>query len=116
MNNQNQYKYSFIALIVSLLALIATVLLGITRGLAAMQVFTVASVANSAKLYFDQRGHFHPRSSNVRHYGTRSSSPSVDGSSGPLWKQCINHVDCLSGNPSLSAMYLRSRTLSHWQI
>ena len=46
MNNQTQYKYSFIALIVSLLALIATVLLGITRGLAAMQVFTVASVAN----------------------------------------------------------------------
>src|SRR5215211_1660478 len=46
MNNQTQYKYSFIALIVSLLALIATVLLGITHGLAAMQVFTVASVAN----------------------------------------------------------------------
>lgn len=47
MNNKSQNRtYSFIALIVAGLALIGTILLGITRGLVAMQVFTVASVDN----------------------------------------------------------------------
>lgn len=47
MNNKAQSKnYSFLALIVALIALIATVLLAITRGLVAMQVFTVAKVDN----------------------------------------------------------------------
>ncbi|MGZ9226650.1 MAG: hypothetical protein ACXW4M_13950, partial [Anaerolineales bacterium] len=39
-------NYSFIALIVSLIALIATILLAITRGLVALQVFTVANPEN----------------------------------------------------------------------
>ena len=39
-------SYSFIALIVSLIALIATILLAITRGLVALQVFTVANPEN----------------------------------------------------------------------
>src|ERR1041384_7246921 len=39
-------NYSFIALIVALIAVIAAILLGITRGLVAMQVFTVAKVDN----------------------------------------------------------------------
>ena len=47
MNNKKQAKnYSYIALIVALIAFIATLLLGITRGLASMQVFTVASLEN----------------------------------------------------------------------
>ena len=39
-------NYSFIALIVALVAIVAAVLLGIVRGLVAMQVFTVANVQN----------------------------------------------------------------------
>jgi len=47
MNSKTQSRnYSFIALIVAGIALIATVLLGITRGLVSMQVFTVAKVDN----------------------------------------------------------------------
>ncbi len=47
MNTKTQSKnYSFVALIVAGIALIATVLLGITRGLVSMQVFTVAKVDN----------------------------------------------------------------------
>ncbi len=47
MENKTQPRnYSFLALIVSLLAVIATVLLGITRGLVALGVFTVASPEN----------------------------------------------------------------------
>lgn len=47
MDNKTQSRnYSFIALIVSLLALIATILLAITRGLVALGVFTVASPEN----------------------------------------------------------------------
>ncbi len=56
MNNRNQYRYSFIALIVSLVGLIAAVLLGITRGLAAMQVVTVASLANLQNYIFISLG------------------------------------------------------------
>ncbi len=45
MSNKTQSRnYSFIALIVAFLAVIATILLGITRGLATMQVFTVANL------------------------------------------------------------------------
>jgi ABC-type uncharacterized transport system involved in gliding motility auxiliary subunit len=45
MNNKAQSKnYSFLALIFAGLALLATILLSITRGLVAMQVFTVANV------------------------------------------------------------------------
>lgn len=46
MKNKQSRNYSFVALIVSLIALIATVLLAITYGLASAQVFTVASIAN----------------------------------------------------------------------
>ena len=47
MDNKTQSRnYSFIALIVSLVASIATVLLAITRGLVALGVFTVASPEN----------------------------------------------------------------------
>lgn len=47
MSNRTQTKnYSFIALIVALVASIATILLGITRGLVSMQIFTVANVDN----------------------------------------------------------------------
>ncbi len=47
MNNKTQSRnYSFIALIVAGIAVIAAILLGITRGLVAMQVFTVAKVDN----------------------------------------------------------------------
>src|SRR5215216_4357105 len=47
MSNKAQSKnYSYLALIVALIALIAAVLLGITRGLVAMQIFTVANVDN----------------------------------------------------------------------
>ena len=47
MSNKTQSKnYSFIALIVAGLALIATILLGITRGLVGLQVFTVAKIEN----------------------------------------------------------------------
>ncbi len=47
MNDKPQSRrYSFLALIVALVALIATILLGITRGLVSMQVFTVANVEN----------------------------------------------------------------------
>ncbi len=47
MNNKTQSRnYSFVALIVAGIAVIATILLGITRGLVAMQVFTVAKVEN----------------------------------------------------------------------
>lgn len=47
MSNHTQKKnYSFVALIVSLAALVAALLLGVTRGLVAMQVFTVANVEN----------------------------------------------------------------------
>jgi ABC-type uncharacterized transport system involved in gliding motility auxiliary subunit len=47
MNKKTQSRnYSFVALIVALIALIATILLAITRGLAAMQVFTVANFEN----------------------------------------------------------------------
>src|SRR6266540_4312996 len=56
MNNRNQYRYSFIALIVSLVGLIAAVLLGITRGLAAMQVVTVASLTNLQNYIFISLG------------------------------------------------------------
>jgi ABC-type uncharacterized transport system involved in gliding motility auxiliary subunit len=47
MSNKTQSRnYSFIALIVAGLAVIAAILLGITRGLVGMQVFTVAKVDN----------------------------------------------------------------------
>jgi ABC-type uncharacterized transport system involved in gliding motility auxiliary subunit len=47
MGNKAQSKnYSFIALIVAVIAVIAAVLLGITRGFVALQVFTVAKVDN----------------------------------------------------------------------
>lgn len=47
MDNQTKPRnYSFLALIVSLIALIATILLGITRGLVGMGVFTVANTDN----------------------------------------------------------------------
>lgn len=47
MSNKTQSKnYSYLAPIVSLIALIATILLGITRGLVALSVFTVANVDN----------------------------------------------------------------------
>jgi ABC-type uncharacterized transport system involved in gliding motility auxiliary subunit len=48
MNNQKTQSrnYSFVALIVAGIAVLATILLGITRGLVAMQVFTVAKVEN----------------------------------------------------------------------
>lgn len=47
MNKKTQARnYSFIALILAGIALIATILLAITRGLAAMQVFTVANLDN----------------------------------------------------------------------
>jgi hypothetical protein len=47
MNEKTQPRnYSFIALIVAGIALIGTALLGIVRGLVAMQVFTVASIDN----------------------------------------------------------------------
>lgn len=46
MNKAQSKSYSFLALIVALIALIAAILLGITRGLVAMQVFTVAHVEN----------------------------------------------------------------------
>ena len=48
MNNKNTQSrnYSFVALIVAGLAVIAAILLGITRGLVAMQVFTVAKIDN----------------------------------------------------------------------
>ncbi len=46
MNTRQSKKYSFVALIVAGIALIATVLLGVTRGLVSMQVFTVAKVDN----------------------------------------------------------------------
>ena len=47
MSNKPQSKnYSYLALVVALIALIATLLLAITRGLVAMQVFTVANVDN----------------------------------------------------------------------
>ena len=47
MSNKAQSKnYSYLALVVALIALIATLLLGITRGLVAMDVFTVANVDN----------------------------------------------------------------------
>ena len=47
MSNKAQSKnYSYLALVVALIALIATVLLGITRGLVSMQIFTVANVDN----------------------------------------------------------------------
>src|ERR1051325_3400727 len=39
-------NYSFVALIVAGIAVLAAILLGITRGLVAMQVFTVAKVDN----------------------------------------------------------------------
>lgn len=45
-NKTRSRNYSFIALIVSLIALIATILLAITRGLVALQVFTVANPEN----------------------------------------------------------------------
>jgi len=45
MNNQKQKKsYSYVALIAALVAFVAAILLGIVRGLIAMQVFTVANV------------------------------------------------------------------------
>ncbi|SRR6266498_2542078 len=47
MNNKAQSRnYSFVALIVAGIAVIAAILLGITRGLVAMQVFTVAKIDN----------------------------------------------------------------------
>ena len=47
MSNKAQSKnYSYLALVFALIALIASLLLGITRGLVAMGVFTVASVDN----------------------------------------------------------------------
>ena len=47
MSNKTQSRnYSFIALIVALIALIGTILLGITRGLASLQVFTVENLDN----------------------------------------------------------------------
>src|SRR5215216_932462 len=47
MSNKAQSKnYSYLALVFALIALITTLLLGITRGLVAMAVFTVASVDN----------------------------------------------------------------------
>lgn len=47
MNNKAQsWNYSYIALIVSLIAIVAALLLGIVRGIVAMQVFTIASVQN----------------------------------------------------------------------
>lgn len=45
-------NYSIIALIFALLACIATFLIGITRGLVAMQVFTVANVENLQRSLF----------------------------------------------------------------
>ena len=46
MNKAQPKNYSFLALIVAGIALIATILLAITRGLVAMQVFTVAHPEN----------------------------------------------------------------------
>ena len=44
MGNQAKKNYSYIALIVALVAFIAAILLGIVRGLVAMQAFTLANV------------------------------------------------------------------------
>ena len=46
MSNTKPRNYSFIALIVALVAFIATLLLGITRGIVSLGVFTVANVGN----------------------------------------------------------------------
>jgi ABC-type uncharacterized transport system. len=46
MNKPQSSKYSYIALIVAIIAVVSTALLGITRGLVSMQVFTVANVDN----------------------------------------------------------------------
>lgn len=47
MDNKTQPRnYSFLALILSLIALVATILLGITRGLVGLGVFTVANTDN----------------------------------------------------------------------
>ncbi|HJS20895.1 MAG TPA: GldG family protein [Anaerolineales bacterium] len=45
-NKTKSRNYSYIALIVALIAFIAAILLGITRGMVDMQMFTVASVEN----------------------------------------------------------------------
>src|SRR5512141_2528634 len=46
MNKAQPKNYAFLALIVALIASVATVLLAITRGWVAMQVFTVAHIEN----------------------------------------------------------------------
>lgn len=57
MSNKKQSKnYSFIALIAAFIAVIATILLGITRGFVSMQVFTVANVDNLNRAIFISAG------------------------------------------------------------
>lgn len=51
-NRKLSQNYSIVALIVAFIALVATLLLAITRGLVSMQVFTVASVDNLNQAIF----------------------------------------------------------------
>ena len=72
--NSTARNYSFIGLILALLACIATFLIGVTRGLVAMQMFTVCECRQTSTASADQRWTAHPGTCRLRDHGARSES------------------------------------------